>query len=44
MLDRHVHAAFALEGDLSGEHLVEDDAERVEIRLPSDLVTECLFG
>ena len=44
VLHRHRHLVLALERDLAGEHLVEDDAERVEVRLTGDGSAEGLLG
>ena len=43
MFDGNVHAAVALERDLSGEHLVQNDSERVDVGLPGHLVSQCLL-
>ena len=44
VLHRDGDLVLALERDVAGEHLVEDDAERVEVALPGDGVAERLLG
>ena len=44
VLHRHRDLALAGERDLAGEHLVEDDAQRVQVRLPGDVLAERLLG
>ena len=44
VLHRHGDLVLALERNLSGEHLVEHDAERVEIGLAGDVLPEGLLG
>ena len=44
MLHRDRDLVLALERDLAGEHLVEHDAQRVEVRLAGDRLAERLLG
>ena len=44
VLHRHRDLVLAVEGHVAGEHLVEDDAERVEVGLAGDRVAERLLG
>ncbi len=44
VLHRDGHLRVGLEGRLAGEHLVQDDAERVDVRLARDLVAQRLLG
>ncbi len=44
VLHRHRHLVLALERDLPGQHLVEDDPEGIEVRLPGDGLPERLLG
>ena len=44
VLHRHRHLVLALERNLAGQHLVEDDAERVEVRLAGHRPAEGLLG
>ena len=44
MLHRHGDLVLAAERDVPDEHLVEDDAERVDVGLAVDLVAERLLG
>ncbi len=43
VLHRHRDLVLPVEGDVAGEHLVEDDAERVDVRLAVDGVAEGLL-
>ena len=44
VLHRHGDLVLAVEGDVAREHLVEHDAERVDVRLAVDVVAERLLG
>ena len=44
VLHRHRHLAVALERNFAGEHLVEHDPQRVEVRLARDRLAERLLG
>jgi hypothetical protein len=44
VLHGHADLVLAVERDLAGEHLVEHDAERVDVRLAVDVVAERLLG
>jgi hypothetical protein len=44
VLHRHGDLVLAVEGNVAGEHLEEDDAERVDVRLPVDVVAQRLLG
>ena len=44
VLHRDGHLVLAVEGDVPDEHLVEHDAERVDVGLPVDVVAERLLG
>ena len=44
MLHGHGDLVLAVERHIPGEHLVEDDAERVDVRLAVDVVAERLLG
>ena len=44
VLHRHADLVLAVERDVPGEHLEEHDAERVDVRLPVDVVAERLLG
>ncbi len=44
VLHRHRDLVLAAERDLAGEHLVEHDAQRVDVGLAVDLVAERLLG
>ena len=44
VLHRHADLVLAVERDVPGQHLVEHDAERVDVRLAVDVVAERLLG
>jgi hypothetical protein len=44
VLHRHRHLVLAVERDVPDEHLVQHDAERVDVRLAVDVVAERLLG
>ena len=44
VLHRHGDLVLAVEGDVAREHLVEDDAERVDVGLAVDVVAQRLLG